>query len=674
MRAMIQLIFMRKPLVFSLVSVVLITVFMWWFWSLGSIRLSVAEEITLHVRTAGVEVRSSNADWHAITGDTKLQASDEVRTNETGQATIRFFGIGETRLRERSQLRLEEARKEAQNGSVIVRLRLESGRVWSRVLRLFDLDSSFAVQTASVAATVRGTAFDMETDATGTSMWVSDAAVAMKQMTALSNTGTLMVPEGSMARMDAKGSHAMRPMTEIEKKSVWFLQNQAADDAFEQDAVGRMQVSLQQNTPAYPDSWVERFRRGSEWIHVAFSKQDDGTLQAAYLRRRLFAVKTLFDEEKSGLGLQVLGDIEIDAKRLRSAKNASSLIPKLRAVVAEYMLLLSDVPPSSPLYRLEQRLEDLYQAMSDSDLATTYYARLFVIDTHISAVRSLIDAAALEEAGIGLEGATQGLENVERDIRSASKDVTEAQKVLLQTKIDALRARIQSLSIVLQDALKTPTVDVQDTQTGAVTSTVGVPPVSGDATSTPGASDAYVQRLVVSAQPNPVYTSSTTVLRVIGVDAAGVERDVTTLAKFVLYGNIGFMQGSTYHATQAGSVMIEASVLSDGEVKKAQTTVQIKEAVVLSRLEIVPQGGTAVNAGQTLPVVVKAYYTGGVTSIVTNKVLWKSSDANVGSVKNGVFTAWINGQGAVVVTASYSEGGVTRTAELPLMVLPPTTR
>lgn len=667
-------------------------------WSLGSVPAEVKRGVTLTVERPQVEVRKGGqGEWHEVTSETSLEESDEVRTGTNGRAIIRFFENGETRLRESSSVKIEQAYAEAGQGSSLsVSVGLLGGRVWSRVLRLFDLDSSFSVRTDTVVATVRGTAFDVGLDASGTTMWVADSAVQMEidpRITnkPLSSTNGLMVPEGFTANVSLQGKTGeVQPMTDTDTATDWFRRNVVADTAFEKDVREMIAARFERAGAVHPDSAFDSFVRFSERLHLAFADSEAPDLYATYLGRRLYAIKTLIDGGKSGLGLQAFMGLENDVKKILKTPEGKTYLPPMRATLADMMVLLSDIGPSSPLYRLRQRLEDLNQLIAGEDRAAQLYARLLAIDSRLSVTSQLISANALEEAGISLEGARQGIGNAERDLGQISPAMKEARVLLLRDKLDALKVREGVMVLRLQTALA-PVTSPEDPHgaDGSVTSTTGTletgpvpqienpvptttPPTPTSSREPPVLTQSPLTSLTLAAQPNPVIVGSMAQLRVTGTRADGSTEDLTSRASFLLSNSLGTLNGPTYTATQSGSVVVQASVVEYGLTVQAQTTLQVTDAVVLSKIDVVPQGSTTVSPGQTVPVVVTATYTNGFTAIVTSQATWVTSDANIGSVTNGIFTAWVNGQGSVTITASYTEGGITKTANLPFTVTPPT--
>lgn len=659
-----------------------------WFWSLGSLPANATQGIVLTVDQAPVEVRSVGGDWKAATNGMTLASSDEVRTGSTGRASIRFFGVSETRLHEDSDLALEQASQDAMNPSAItLQLKIVSGRAWSRILRLFDLDSSFTVHTDTVVATVRGTAFDMSADATGTTIWVSDSSVEMSAQDganpSLAAHDPLAIPEGFKAKVGKNGVWgSMEPMTSEDMTSDWFLHNVNADQAFKKEINDALVIRLNRLGSSQVGGAFETLSRMSERMHLALAKDRAPELYGNYLLRRLFGIRQLIEQGKSGLAFQAFGQLEQDVSRDLGTPTGKSFVPAARQATFTLQLMLTDAGPSSPYYRLKQRLEDLSESLAADDPAAGLYVRLLAVDARLDEASALIAAGDLNDAQLGLGAAHDGITNVERDMAAPGLVISDVHARILRSKLSALKARELAMRTRLTTATNPPAIlpldngattstapTVSTTSTTQTSQTGQTPTGSTTTTTKTGATTSTVPEIpfsliTLSAQPNPVQIGDTAQLRVTGSRADGSSADLTARASFKLIGSLGSLNGPTYTSSQPGSITIQATVSVNGVVKTATTQLQINDIVKLSKIDVVPQGSTTVSPGKQILMVVSATYSSGLTSIVTPKVTWSTSDANIGSVSNGIFTAWINGNGPVTITGTYTENGVTKSASV----------
>lgn len=662
---------MKKALVVGVILLALVIAACVWFWSLGSVPKEETPRIVVRTEQAGVDVRRNGSDqWYPVAAETDVTAGDEVRTNETGRAVIRFYGRGETRLQENSDVKIEQA-DQADTAPFVMRLQLITGRIWSRVIRLFDLDSSFSVRTDRVVATVRGTAFDMTSGANGTALLVADASVELAGA-----ERDFIVPEGFKTALDPSLAWGPTdPVTAEDGTSDWALRNANADAAFGKAVTDSISSMFERRGRVRPDQALGGLISLSERAHLALAGTGAPRLQAQYFGRRIYGVKTLVDDGKSGLAFQAYAVLEQELREILPTPAGAALAPHLRAETDDLTVLLHDVTPSSPLYRLKLKLEDLNQLLVADDAADALFARMLSAEARLDEASNLIASRQLEEASLSMDAASQGIANVERDLDPVASSTTAERAHALRMKLQALRAREAAMQVRMTAALYSPTettgtetasstTDGTGTSTpsnGAAPPSDGTPPPAEPVP--PPVSEAPWDRIAVAAQPNPVETGGTTQLRVTGSRADGTTGDLTARASFRLIGNLGSLNGPTFTASQAGSVTLEASVADNGVTKTALTVIQVNEAVKLTRLEIIPQGSATVVQGGQVGIAAKAWYSSGLTSIVTAKTVWTTSDANIGSVSGGVFHAWTNGLGNVTITGAYSENGVTVSGE-----------
>ena len=684
---------MKKALLIGVGILVVLVAVGIWFWSLGSVAEQSAERVTVVPDHPSVEVRrAGSGDWNAVSSETEVAAGDEVRTDATGQAVIRFYGRGETRLQEGTSVTVERAAQDLAM-PMDVQLELAAGRIWSRIIRLFDLDSSFSVRTDTVVATVRGTAFDLSRTSVGTTLSVSDASVELASANGAGTPHDFIVPEGFKTSVSASGFGAVEPFAGTDAGSDWVLRNITEDDAFSASVKDSIAASYERLGRVRPDRPLAGLVSMSERLHLAFAGNDAPRLHALYIGRRIYGIKTLVDDGKSGLAFQEYAKLEQDLRDVLPSPDGAALVPYLRSETADLMILLHDVMPSSSMYRLKLKLEDLSQLLVSADAPEALFARMLATDARLDEASNLIASGQAKDALLSMDAANQGIANAEHDIDLMASSTTPERSHALRMKLQALKARESTITIRLTTAQNPPqqttgtATTTQDGLAGATSTPSNVVPAPSDVTppkpiGTTSTSNGTTQpptqpttkpppptqpvieapwdRITLSAQPNPIETGGMAQLRVTGSRADGTTGDLTARSSFRLIGTLGSLNGPTFTASQAGSVTIEASVVDNGVTKTARTVVQVNAAVTLQRLELVPQGSMTVVQGSSVPVAAKAWYTSGLTSIVTPKTSWDTSDPNIGSVSNGVFSAWVNGLGTVTITGTYSEAGVTK--------------
>jgi hypothetical protein len=633
----------------------------WCFWRLGNISLNEDSLVTLFVIQAPVEVLpAGSTNWSPGTDGTILKEGDVVRTGDGGSATIKVDGIGESRLGKNSEARVSNAQLSTKN-PLSFELELTAGRVWSRLLRLGDLDDSFAVKSNTVIATVRGTAFDLQAQATGTTVWVSESAVQLTPLngSALSSDAPLVLTEGYMASVDEKGAiHQSRPLSDDDRTTEWFQKNATRDEQFKKNFGETLRARIEATHPAQPSSLRDGFMKVSEKIQLQLHPSEAPARYAAYVLRRLYAISQLIEAGNEGLALQAYGHLEEEMLNTATGERAAEYRHELRRAVRNMEYLLSDIGPASPLYRYKQRLEDVQVKLSEEDPVFVLHARLLQIDARLDEASMLVAQSALDETKSALDAASQGLASADRELDSLS--VAASRRQAIQAKMHLLKIREASLRVRLATALSPSSVTIAAPSegTGAVTSTTDIPPV---ATST-----AAIKKLTLSASPNPANVGDVVRLVVKALREDGTVADVTALSDFELSDTgTGLLNGPTLQVQRSGRVTISASVEEDGKTLTAQTTVSSVEKVTTAptvRSVSLITGGSTMRGGETRIFKLVAEYSDGSSVDVSPEAKFSSSNGRLGFFLGQTFTANAGVQGSVRVAGTYLKDGKTFTA------------
>ncbi len=636
----------------------------WWFWSLSAISFEPRNErVVLTVQQAPVEIQpGGRGDWQAVSSSRQVFASDEIRTGKDGRVTIQFFDQAQVRLQGDSQMHLETIDLD---DAPTIGLTLREGELWSRVLPIPQLNGRFFVQTPSFLASARGGSFDVFTSATGSVIHVIDAAVDVDHSSSTTSTQTaiISVPEGYSLPITTDGKiGSMRPSTGEGIMSAWFTLNQQADEAFKHDIQHRIEARLRDWTKAQPFSWKDAIVRLSERVRMSIAGDQKAQLYATYVSRRLFGAKTLIDAGTSGLALQAMASLESDIRVFLKQSLSASYRQELQKSLFEMEFLLIDVGPASPLYRFEQHVEDLAQLIASDVPASNLNIRLFAISGQLDLTNHLIASNSLEEAGISIEAARQGIVNVEGELESNLPLLSVDQAAALRSILISLKARGAAMQLGLASALVHAPFQSSTSTTPGTTSSTD-PTVSSQLVSD-------IDTITLIASPNPILKGHLAELRVSAMHQDGTVTDVTTRVSFRVVGDAGTVSGPSFIGVKKGTATVEAR-LTDGKVSLSATTrVQVQEESRLARIDVMPENSPMIKQGQQTGIIVKAYYTDGRTAIVTSQTKWKTSDQNIGTAANGIFSAWIHGVGDVTITGSYTEDGVTKSSPLIFTVTP----
>lgn len=118
-----------------------------------------------------------NQGWATAKSDDYLYQSDGIKTGANSQATILFGSGSIVRVDQNSLIALTDYRQEGDNW--IIRINQIFGRTWNRVQKLIGA-SVYEVNTPTAVATVRGTIFAIDADASQSAVIVDEGTVGAK--------------------------------------------------------------------------------------------------------------------------------------------------------------------------------------------------------------------------------------------------------------------------------------------------------------------------------------------------------------------------------------------------------------------------------------------------------------------------------------------------------------
>lgn len=655
----------------------------WWFWSLGALSEEQVKVVRLHIDQSPVSIKhpkdplgAPSGVWEAAGDGEVIQAGDTIRTGEGGSATISFFGKGESRLGQNSEIYLEQIQAEGQadayGNAFNIRVRLIAGRVWSRVLRLLDLDTSFDVQTDSVIATVRGTGFDVNATATGTTVWVSDAAVQIESASSTApSESPFVLSEGFMASYDAFGKLVTSHAIDLDAKQTdWFIQNSNRDVAFIRQADDGFRTELTQMGSVHPDSWLDGVTKLSERFHAVSRSSEAADLYARYIVRRVAAMKQLIDEEKTGLALQAFSALQEDVANHLSGSSGETYRTQLKKRMELLTRLFEEEGPLSSAYRLKQRIEELRLNISGSDPSEIAYSRLLSIDARLDEAAVLVTRSSLDDAKNLLDTAREGIKNAEHDIDQLPESVSMARRSAIHAKLYGLKARETSIRTRLAAAIEPPANQGQAFPSVSTSTTSTIEELNGSSTSTSAVtSTGTFISVTLAAQPNPAFVGDNVRFVVKAQLTDGGVQDVTSKAVFSLFGNVGSLNGPTYAATAPGSITIQAAIEDGGKTWSATTDLQVKTVAPVLQAVRLMAPTTILAWDGTMPLTLEADYSDGTHKNVTASSQFSSSNTVLAYLTSNLLHAGSTASGVVRILGTYRENGIQKTSSLDLTIV-----
>lgn len=622
----------------------------YWFWSLAAIHPLTTSAVELSVLQSGVQVKAPGSDkWQDVTAEMRIEQGWSIKTNESGLAVVRFYHQGETRLDRNSEMVITQAISDPKQK---VEVTLNAGRVWSRVLRLLDIDSSYKVRTSEVVAMVRGTAFGVEKNSSGTiAVTVGESAVTVAPLSKPYGPAKA-VGEGTVNVFSTAGaSVSERSLTDEDRSGGWYVSNDMADQAFVKNEIERRTNELKQLDGPRPDSPLNGIASLSERVHLALANDTTkNVLLEQYLSRRLYHLIELVQAGKTGLASQEYTRIENDIQAQLDSKDKNANTDYIRSAVLRIAFLMDQANPDDALYPFKQRTERLFESLSSDSELSHFYSRMISFDSRLEEAVRLIDKKSFNDAQTTLDGVKSGIENVRRDSTSLLPTLTDEYRSAFEGKMSALEVRQRALQTKL-DAVMHPIAQPN------VTSTLMIP--EGASTSTDTGLDQSFVSLIVTASQNKIDIGQRVKLTVKGKQKDGTEKDITAFAMFTSMQYAGKLNGPSYIGTGIGKDEIKAQYQS----LEANVTVEVKGEVKLKDLVISSSSGVNLKSGQTTRLTATARYNNGVTKNVTNQTAFMIVSGN-GSIQG---TSFVNGSGMAGDTAiagTYRDGELTAIGSL----------
>ncbi len=695
-----------KLVLLALLAVLLIFgVVFWWFWSLGSYKPVEASQLKLAIEQGEVYLKKNGSSIEERVGSgTVLEVGDSVRTTEKARASIIAEGRSDLRLMQGTEVVITDANTSWDKGFRF-NFDLVSGKTWSRVLKLLDLDSEYKGSAENVVATVRGTSFALEKDA-DVKLFIDKSAVTVP----LSGGEAVYTPgEWSFFQSDGSIIASGNISSSTWPEKVWIDEQRDADMKFTESAKKNLLRSLEGEKTSIPiDDWRYGIMRRSERMHLAFSGEKCDLRESQYFGRRLFAIYDLVSKGKSGLAFQHLLELEKEIDKLDSENCADK--EQISDSVGKMMLVLSDSEPQDKFYKLKLRIEELYINLFQRHSAEAYWAHALALDNRLEELERF-DCRPDFQGSMqrALEAVEQALARQDGDFELLPRELSDEVRIDLAKKTHVQHVRLDKFlermercargreGIETNDQTATSTTS---TEMGSVTSTqdgdvpneeVDLPQPLDNRDSSSETEPATqtvtdpepqtqpqntydeildLRRIELYAQPNPINVGQTANLYVKGIKTDGSEMDATPYAVFSQVGNLGVISGSQYQANSPGSVTIIARVSDNGNTYEAQASLRIVSPMILDYLQISGNGSNQVSQGDSRQLSATAHYTNGETRDVTAASTYKSSNTLAGTMSGSTFTAGMNGTGWVTVTVTYVEQGVTKQGEISFEVVP----
>lgn len=230
----------------------------------GDLKMAVVPE------AGKVFLKSGSGEFLEITNETDLQVGDAVKTDETGKARLVLFDANEVTIDHSSEIIIEEGFIDEETPFLTkIKLRLNNGQIWNRLLKFLHPDAYFEVEAGGVVATVRGTIFNFsyQDDKVDISVLEDSVSVARKGIDKL--PVVLKTDENFSLVKEAKEAKIEKIKDEVKQRD-WFKNNFKRDEDFKAEIKTKRDKILEQVGPL-PGSPVYSIKVLGEKMSLAFT-------------------------------------------------------------------------------------------------------------------------------------------------------------------------------------------------------------------------------------------------------------------------------------------------------------------------------------------------------------------------------------------------------------------
>lgn len=620
-----------------------------WFWSIGSVEAEKLPSIRVQVDQGSVSYKASGSDnWQTIDSVMEIHSGDSVKTATSSEAEIIWGDLGVTRLDENAEVIVTDAPAEASGEDSVIGLKVSAGRVWSRMLKLLDVDSSMQVQTSDVVATVRGTSFGVIKTPSGTEAAVSESVVSVASLAGGDET---LVADNEWGAFGGDGKpRIVRKLTDAD---AWPAAQRQKDAQFDRDYLSALRarvlkrIEKKSNVP----EWV---LNASERVHLAMSIGDGKKeLALEYARRHL--ARSISDPSSAAAELA-----KAKARIAAAGDKSSALRSELHA--ASTLFNRTRLSPATV-----QALRGLRDALGKGDASNVEYRGLVHIDEAIDDyLNDNLDGGNKAQAASALINRIEQAEQEIKDKNVNDTRLTEKTKALRKRLADALGIAPQDLPkpeepVLVPGAVKPSVRSVNDPTLN--------PPVIKQAPT----SRTYL-RIQLLPSPSSVAVGSPVALKLFGVKADGQADDLSSQTTFSV--SAGTLSGSILTPTAVGSITASGSFTDSEGTRTASASVTVTKptaasGAILKSLAVVLTGTNTVACGSAFPFKVMGTYSDGTTKDVTIMSSNTSSDPKMLYVGQGTAASSCpsDQQITVSIMSSVTDKSGTQTASTDIIIM-----
>ena len=557
-----------------------------------------ADQRVMAIPTGSAQIKlAGTSEWLELGTGRELHSGDALRTSASGTIEMLWGERGVTRVESNSEIIIPVMPITMELRNVSSEIDVVKGSIWSRLLKVFDADSSFAVQSQQVVSTVRGTAFGFLVNGGLADVAVTDSVVSMRGVSA---DKPVFIREGRWGRFDAKGVQSMKNLT---ADQTWWKNNAQQDQDFDVAQRALIRSRFEKTIRSLPPimRWVAMYVRG---LTV-----DRTPAQRLWMARQTIADMTL--NHQSVKFDWVLGDA-----KLWEGRNVDILLSDIRDGL--YVLAL-DQSPEARQSATALSLARRSLLSPNPDVARFAYAEALDVDDQIDQLLMKMSADAnadMQEQIIELK------KNIDQKIveRSAYPSIVQ--------KWQALRARLEFEGSGFTVSSSTNNGTSPSTAPRAPKLPKSAPVVSGVCPLT------QLQMILSKSTLKPNETVSVTVK---GLCKNASIVDITKKVYLSSgYPSDGTFVGNVFTPKKAGSIDLFAVLMQDGQTFNVKQSISVASAPVVKSMKAVRvssmNGSNTVLTSGSIVLVGEAIWSDGSVSDMTTQCRWSVSDPLIGLI------------------------------------------
>lgn len=587
-------------------------------------------------------------EWVAVGVPTPVSPGDRVRTGENSSAVMVFFDQSTARLDADTEVEVEALEVDGENfTNQRVNLAVVAGRVWSRIVKFLDADSSYTVETSTLVATVRGTAFltDVrEEENHRVFVLENKLGVSLVRPSQIPGGPRTLGPASEVAEGEEAGRESVptfevigelvrvKKFLEDVRRDNFIVRQLKQDEEFLKAVQEARERKVRRLAPgALPGSVGYPLKRLGEKLRMSLTTDPEARreLRLAYASRRLSEAVQLVragKEKQAAAALKIYNrDLFEEMRRIDpraptlTREQAVRRFKKVRGRIREH--------------------EDLISALGVGGGLKDFVSRELLRDPEISRLE--------------IPELTKRIDDAYREPPRVLEEPLYKPRIIEAEPAPTAPESPESGKEPLTNTNKPTATEPPPTNANTPTNTnqpAAVTPVS----------------LAVLGTKSIMTLPDTQQFRAMIVYSDDSTKDVTELADWSLQGDI---IGSIRYGFLTTSEIGSASVTAVYQGLRGSYSVLVKPAVVatLDRVSVSCPNST-ISYGGSQQCSATAYYSDNATRDVTNLAVWSLSNPQVGTISStGYFTATTpTGQTAAIAT--HTDGDITKSGSFTINI------